>query len=66
MQTTMATLGAVAVLAAIVGGGFSAAGTNVPVIPSLRRQVLLALRTNPSVRGRTPGTAAGARVPGSG
>ena len=41
METTLATLGAIALLAAIVGGGFSAAGATVPVINSLGRQFLL-------------------------
>ena len=41
METTLATLGAIALLAAIVGGGFSAAGASVPVIDSLGRQLLL-------------------------
>lgn len=42
MQMTLATLGAVALLAAIVGGGLQAAGAVVPVIDSVGRQVLLA------------------------
>lgn len=43
MDATFVTIGVVAVLAAIAGGGLSAAGVSVPVIASVARQVLLGL-----------------------
>lgn len=43
MQATLVTLGVVAVLAAIVGGGLKAAGVDIPVLRSLVRQVLLGM-----------------------
>lgn len=43
MQATLVTLGVVAVMAAIVGGGLKAAGVDIPVLTSLARQVLLGI-----------------------
>lgn len=43
MQATLVTLGVVAVMAAIVGGGLKAAGVDIPVLTSLVRQVLLGM-----------------------
>lgn len=43
MQEILVTLGVVAVMAAIVGGGLKAAGVEMPVLSSLRRQMLLAV-----------------------
>jgi len=42
LGSTLAVLGAACVVAAIVGGGFTAAGSSFPIINSLARQVLLA------------------------
>jgi hypothetical protein len=43
MEEVMFVLGVVCVIAAVVGGGLTAAGTQVPVISSLARQLLLAI-----------------------
>src|SRR6266404_572299 len=42
MKTTLIILGIVCVIGAIVGGGFKAFGTEIPLINSIRRQLLLA------------------------
>lgn len=43
MQATLVTLGVVAVMAAIVGGGLKAAGVDIPVLTSVARQILLGM-----------------------
>jgi hypothetical protein len=43
MNTTLVVLGVLCVIAAIVGGGLKAAGTEFPPLASPRRQLLLAL-----------------------
>jgi len=43
VQATLVTLGVVAVMAAIVGGGLKAVGVEVPVFGSIPRQVLLGI-----------------------
>lgn len=41
MEMTVVTVGAICLIAAIAGGGFEALGIKVPLVPSLKRQVIL-------------------------
>lgn len=65
VNTSVLTLGSVCVIAAIVGGGLTAAGMEIPVVDSVTRQVLLGLvgvgltLLSFTALGQNPGTTGG-------